>query len=130
MFKGLGDFAALLKNAGAMRGQFEEMQSRMAETQNHLAQMRIRGTAGGGMVNIEINGKLDVLGCEIDQTLIESGDKEMLEDLVTSAMNDAIHKSKEAAADAMKDVTSGMDIPGMDEAMSKFGMGPNGPGLT
>lgn len=125
MFKGLGDFAAMLKQAGAMRGQFEEMQSRMAEMQNHLAQMRIRGTAGGGMVDIEINGKLDVLSCQIDPTLIESGDREMLEDLVTSAMNDAIHKSKEAAADAMKDITGGMDIPGMEEAMSNLGVGPD-----
>jgi nucleoid-associated protein EbfC len=124
MFKGIGDFAAMLKQAGAMKGQFEEMQSRMTETQNHLAQMRIRGTAGGGMVNVEINGKLDVLGCEIDQTLVDSGDREMLEDLVTSAMNDAIHKSKQAAADAMKDVTGGLDIPGMEEAMSKLGGTP------
>jgi DNA-binding YbaB/EbfC family protein len=124
MFKGIGDFAAMLKQAGAMKGQFEEMQSRMAETQNHLAQMRIRGTAGGGMVNVEINGKLDVLGCQIDQTLVDSGDREMLEDLVTSAMNDAIHKSKQAAADAMKDVTGGLDIPGMEEAMAKLGGSP------
>jgi DNA-binding YbaB/EbfC family protein len=115
----------MLKQAGAMKGQFEEMQSRMAETQNHLAQMRIRGTAGGGMVNVEINGKLDVLSCEIDQTLVDSGDREMLEDLVTSAMNDAIHKSKQAAADAMKDVTGGLDIPGMEEAMAKLGESPN-----
>ena len=124
MFKGLGDIASLLKNAGAMKGQFEEMQARMGEMQNHLANMRIKGTAGGGMVAIEVNGKLDILGCNIDQTLIESGDKEMLEDLVTSAMNDAIHKSKEAAADAMKDVTGGLDIPGMEDMMGKLGAGP------
>ena len=125
MFKGIGDFAAMLKQAGAMKGQFEEMQSRMSETQNHLAQMRIRGSAGGGMVNVEINGKLDVLGCRIDQTLVDSGDREMLEDLVTSAMNDAISKSKQAAADAMKEVTGGLDIPGMEEAMAKLGGSPD-----
>ena len=125
MFKGIGDFAAMLKQAGAMKGQFEEMQSRMSETQNHLAQMRIRGSAGGGMVNVEINGKLDVLGCRIDQTLVDSGDREMLEDLVTSAMNDAISKSKQAAADAMKEVTGGLDIPGIEEAMAKLGGSPD-----
>ncbi|MDA0590530.1 MAG: YbaB/EbfC family nucleoid-associated protein [Planctomycetota bacterium] len=125
MFKGIGDFAAMLKQAGAMKGQFEEMQSRMSETQNHLAQMRIRGSAGGGMVNVEINGKLDVLGCRIDQTLVDSGDREMLEDLVTSAMNDAIYKSKQAAADAMKEVTGGLDIPGIEEAMAKLGGSPD-----
>ena len=123
MFKGIGDIASMLKQAGAMRGQFEEMQSRMADMQNHLAQMRIKGTSGGGMVTLEINGRLDVLGCEIDPTLIAGGDREMIEDLVTSAMNDAIHKSKDAAADAMQDVTGGLDIPGMEEAMTKLGGG-------
>jgi len=123
MFKGIGDFASMLKQAGAMRGQFEEMQARMADMQNHLAQMRIKGTSGGGMVVLEINGRLDVLGCEIDPALIDGGDREMLEDLITSAINDAIHKSKEAAAGAMQDVTGGLDIPGMEDAISKLGGG-------
>jgi len=125
MFKGIGDFASMLKQAGAMRGQFEEMQSRMADMQDHLAQMRIKGTSGGGMVVLEINGRLDVLGCEIDPALIAGGDREMIEDLITSAMNDAIHKSKEAAASAMQDVTGGLDIPGMEDAISKLGGGPD-----
>ena len=125
MFKGIGDFASMLKQAGAMRGQFEEMQSRMADMQDHLAQMRIKGTSGGGMVVLEINGRLDVLGCKIDPALIAGGDREMIEDLITSAMNDAIHKSKEAAASAMQDVTGGLDIPGMEDAISKLGGGPD-----
>jgi len=121
MLKGLGDIAGLMKQA-------KEMQARMAEVQERLAQMRIQGSAGGGMVNVEVNGKQDVLGCTIDQTLYESGDREMLEDLVVSAMNDAMHKSREAAADSMKDVTGDINIPGLEGMMSKLGLGPGGPG--
>lgn len=118
MLKGLGDIAGLMKQA-------KEMQARMAEVQDRLALMRITGSAGGGMVNVEVNGKQDVLGCTIDQTLHDSGDREMLEELFVSAMNDALHKSREAAAESMKDVTGGLNIPGMEGMMSKLGLGPS-----
>ena len=118
MFKGLGDMAALMKSA-------KEMQGRMSEIQDRLALMRIQGSAGGGMVTFEVNGKQDVLGCTIDPTLYESGDREMVEELTVSAMNDALHKSKQAAAEAMQEITGGLNIPGMEGMMSKLGLGPN-----
>lgn len=118
MFKGLGDMAALMKSA-------KEMQGRMSEIQDRLALMRIQGSAGGGMVTFEVNGKQDVLGCTIDPTLYESGDREMLEELSVSAMNDALNKSKQAAAEAMQEITGGLNIPGMEGMMSKLGLGPN-----
>ena len=117
MFKGLGDIASMIKQA-------KQMQGRMAEIQDSLATQRIKGSAGGGMVSVEVNGKQDVLGCDIDQSLIEGGDRELLEDLVVSAMNDAMHKSRMAAATAMKDAAGGMDIPGLEGAMSQLGLGP------
>lgn len=118
MFKGLGDMAALMKSA-------KEMQGRISEIQDRLALMRIQGSAGGGMVTFEVNGKQDVLGCTIDPTLYESGDREMLEELSVSAMNDALNKSKQAAAEAMQEITGGLNIPGMEGMMSKLGLGPN-----
>ena len=118
MFKGLGDMAALMKSA-------KEMQGRMSEIQDRLALMRIQGSAGGGMVTFEVNGKQDVLSCTIDPTLYESGDREMLEELSVSAMNDALNKSKQAAAEAMQEITGGLNIPGMEGMMSKLGLGPN-----
>lgn len=118
MFKGLGDIASLMKQA-------KEMQGRMSEIQDRLALMRIQGSSGGGMVTIQVNGKMDVLGCEIDTTLYESGDREMLEELVVSAINDAMNKSKQASAEAMQEVTGGLNIPGMEGMMSKLGLGPS-----
>jgi nucleoid-associated protein EbfC len=117
MFKGLGDIASMMKQA-------KQMQGRMAEVQDHLARQRIKGSAGGGMVVVEVNGKQDVLGCVIDQSMMTGGDRELLEDLVVSAMNDAINKSRLAAADAMKDVAGGLTIPGLEDAMSQLGLGP------
>lgn len=118
MLKGLGDIASLMKSA-------KEMQGRMSEIQDRLALMRIQGSAGGGMVTFEVNGKQDVLGCTIDPTLFESGDREMVEELTVSAMNDALNKSKQAAAEAMQEITGGLNIPGMEGMMSKLGLGPN-----
>ena len=117
MFKGLGEIASMMKQA-------KEMQSRMAEVQDSLARQRIKGSAGGGMVSFEVNGKQDVLGCQIDPTLLEGGDRELLEDLIVSAMNDAMHKSRTAAAEAMKDVAGGLNLPGLEGAMSQLGLGP------
>lgn len=117
MLKGLGDIASLMKSA-------KEMQGRMSEIQDRLALMRIQGSAGGGMVTFEVNGKQDVLGCTIDPMLYDSGDREMLEELSVSAMNDALNKSKQAAAEAMQEITGGLNIPGMEGMMSKLGLGP------
>ncbi|MDA0283298.1 MAG: YbaB/EbfC family nucleoid-associated protein [Planctomycetota bacterium] len=119
MLKGLGDIASLMKQA-------KEMQGRMGEIQDRLALMRIRGSAGGGMVAFEVNGKQDVIGCTVDPTLFESGDREMLEELVVSAMNDALHKSRQAGAEAMQEVAGGLNIPGLEGMMSKLGLGSGG----
>lgn len=121
MFGALGDIATLMKQA-------KEMQGKMGEVQDRLAKMRIRGSAGGGMVVIEVNGKQDVINCEIDTVLIEGGDREMLEDLVVSAMNDALAKSRDVAAESMKEAAGGLNIPGLEAAMSQLGLGPGAAG--
>ena len=59
----------------------------------------------------------------IEPSLVESGDREMIEELVTSAVNQALQKAKDEAAAAMAEATSGMDIPGLGDAMSKLGLG-------
>lgn len=115
MFGKLGDIASIMKQA-------KEMQGKMGEVQDRLAQMRIRGSSGGGMVVIEVNGKQDVLGCEIDPVVMD--DREMLEDLVVSAMNDAMAKSRDVAAESMQEAAGGLNIPGLEAAMSQLGLGP------
>lgn len=114
MFGKLGEIAKAMQAA-------KEMKGRMGDMQERLARMRIRGSAGGGVVAVEVNGKMDVLGVSVEQVVIDSGDKAMLEQLLTVAFNDALFRSKQAAADSMKEITGG--IPGMEEALADFGMG-------
>lgn len=112
-----------LKNLGSMMQQARQMQSRMAEVKEKVAEMRVEGIAGGEMVRVEATGDLRIIGVHIDPSLLATGDREMLEELVSSATNQALQKAKEAAASAMQEVAGGMDIPGLSDAMSKFGLG-------
>ena len=113
MFKGLAGIGSLLKQA-------QEMGGRMQEIKDELKTRRATGSAGGEMVTVEVNGLNEVLGCRIDQQLIDGGDRELLEDLVASAANQALAKAKEMHAEAMRSLTGGMQIPGLDEAMEKL----------
>ncbi len=116
MFKGLGNLASLMKQA-------QEMQGRMGEMKESLADIRVQGSAGGGMVTIEASGQQSILGCRIDETLLEAGDREMLEDLLVGAVNQALEKAKEAAAQEMAKVTGDLNLPGLGDALSKMGLG-------
>ena len=113
MFKELAGIGSLLKQA-------QEMGGRMQEIKDELKTRRTTGSAGGEMVTVEVNGLNEVLGCRIDQQLIDGGDRELLEDLVASAANQALAKAKEMHAEAMRSLTGGMQIPGLDEAMEKL----------
>ena len=116
MFKGIGDIASMLKQA-------REMQGRMQEMQESLAKRRVEGTAGGGMVNVEASGQQKILGIRIEESLLESQDREMLEDLLVAATNQALDKAREAAAEEMSQVTGNLDLPGLGDALSKLGLG-------
>ena len=122
MFKGLGNLASLMKQASQMSG-------RMQEVTEQLRNHREVGEAGGGMVQIEVNGAGETLDVRIDETLIENGDKDVLEDLLQAAFNQASAKAKTRHMEAMKDLTGGVTLPGMDDAMSQlFGGGGGGGG--
>jgi len=116
MFKGLGDMAGLLKQA-------QQMQSRMKEIQDRLAEARVEGAAGGGMVRVEVTGQQKVVSVTIDPSLLESNDAEMLSDLVAAATNDALDKSRELAKEATSELAGGMNIPGLDNLMGGLGGG-------
>jgi nucleoid-associated protein EbfC len=113
MFKGLSNLATLLKQAQNIGGQMEQLKEKMKS-------LRVTGSAGGGMVEIEVNGLMDVLKCRIDPQLFAAGDREMLEDLVLSAVNQAIAKGKQMHAETMRELTGGFNLPGLQEAMEKF----------
>lgn len=113
MLKGLGNIAAMMKQA-------QEMQSRMGEMQEKLAAIRVEAETGGGMVRVEMTGQQRVTQVSIDPELID-GDREMLEDLLLAAVNQSLDKSREAAADQMKSLAGGLDVPGLNDALSKLG---------
>lgn len=113
MFKGLANIGSLMKQAQAMGG-------KMKELQEELKVRRATGSAGGGMVEVEVNGASDVLSCKIDETLLAGGDRELLEDMIVTATNQALIKAKEMHAEAMQSLTGGLSLPGLDEAMSQI----------
>lgn len=122
MFKQLGQ----LGNLASMMKQAQQMTSRMQELNDELRGQRVEGSSGGGMVRVEANGVGEVLKVSLDPDLVARADREMLEDLLPAAINDAQAQAKQLHADAMKSITSGMDVPGLDEAISNITGGENG----
>ena len=106
MAKGIGGMGSLLKQA-------QEMQSRMAKIQEELAQKSVDGSAGGGMVRVTVNGQLALTAIKIDPTVINSEEKEMLEDLIMAALNDGMRKARDMASSEMSKITGGLKIPGL-----------------
>jgi DNA-binding YbaB/EbfC family protein len=96
----------LLKNA-------QKIQEQMGNFQEKLAGLTAAGSSGGGMVEIELNGKLEVISVRIAPEAIEDRDAEMLQDMVKAAFSSAYDKVKEEIAREMGALTGGMNIPGM-----------------
>lgn len=113
MLKGLGNLA----NLGSLLKQAQQMGSRLQGLNDELKGKRTTGTAGGGMVTVEANGIGEILACRIDPSLITSGDRELVEDLLPAAINQAIAKSKELHAQALQGMTAGLEIPGLAELL-------------
>jgi DNA-binding YbaB/EbfC family protein len=93
--------------------QAQKMQADMARIQEELANERIEGLAGGGMVKATVNGQGDILAIHLEREVIDPEDKEMLEDLIVAAINDAVRKSREVAGQRMSGITGGMAFPGL-----------------
>jgi len=96
-----------------MMKQAREMQKKMAKAQKKVAKAEITAAAGGGMVTVVVTGKLVVKSITIEPSLVADGDVRMIQDLVTSAVNAALQKAQDVMAEEMKEVTGGLNIPGM-----------------
>ena len=95
---------------GNLMKQAQKVQEELQKTQERLAQEEVTGEAGGGMVKVVMNGKHEVRRVEIDPSLMED-DKEMLEDLVAAAMNDAVHRVADKMQESMSGLTAGLPLP-------------------
>ena len=96
---------------GQIMKQAQEMQANLQKAQEELANLEVTGEAGGGMVTVVMTGRHDVRRVTIDPALMED-DKEMLEDLVAAAVNDAVRKVEKGVQDRMGGLTAGMNLPG------------------
>jgi nucleoid-associated protein EbfC len=113
MFKEFGQLASLMKNAGKIREEMQKLQQR-------LGQLTAEGDAGGGMVRVTANATLEIVSCRISEECMKLNDREMLEDLVRAAANQALAKARQLAAEETSKMATGL---GMQAGM-------NLPGLT
>jgi nucleoid-associated protein EbfC len=100
-----------MKNLGNLMKQAKEMQEKMAQMQQSLESHEVEGESGAGLVKVILNGKNEMRKLHIDPTLIDPEDSEMLEDLIVAAHNDAKVKVEAYAAEKMKEMTGGIELP-------------------
>jgi DNA-binding YbaB/EbfC family protein len=98
---------------GNLLKQAQEMQARMAKIQEELGQKTVQGSAGGGMVQVTVNGQFNLTAMQIEASVVKAEEKEMLEDLIMAAVNDGMRKAREMASAEMAKLTGGFKIPGL-----------------
>ena len=118
MFGGLKNLASM----ASMMSQAGDIQAKVAAAKERIGRLTVEGTAGGDAVTVRMTGDFQVSGVDIHQWLIEAKNRELMQELVATATNHAIQKAKEAAAKEMADIAGGMNIPGLQDALSKMGM--------
>ncbi|WP_408609607.1 YbaB/EbfC family nucleoid-associated protein [Candidatus Desulforudis audaxviator] len=96
-----------------MMKQVQEIQAKMVRLQEELGERTVEATVGGGAVKVVANGRQEVLSIEILPEAIDPEDVEMLQDLVLTAVNEALRQSREMVAGEMSKLTGGLKIPGM-----------------
>ena len=100
-----------MDNFNNMIKQAQDLQKKMAEAQEKVETLEAEGISGGGIVKITINGKNNVTSVNIDETAIDKNEKEILEDLIVAAFNDARDKIQRKIADEMSSLTGGIKLP-------------------
>lgn len=108
MFPGAGNM-----NFGKLMKQAQDMQKKMAQVQEELKERVVEATAGGGAVTVKVNGAQEILDIKIEQEVIASNDKAMIEELVIAAVNEGLKKSRKMAEAEMAKLTGGLNIPGL-----------------
>jgi len=102
----MADFLGMMKQAA-------QLQSKMKEMQEQLDQIEVEGSAGGNMVTVRMTAKMELKSVSIDPSLMKAEEREVLEDLLVAAQNDARRKAEDAMQEQMKAITGGFNIPGL-----------------
>jgi hypothetical protein len=113
LFKKLANLASLMRQA-------QEVGSKMQAVNDTLRTQRAVGSAGGGLVEVEVNGLGEVLQVNMDRQLLERGEFEMIESLLPAAVNQAVARAKDLHAQAVQSALGDMELPGLDEALSQI----------
>jgi DNA-binding YbaB/EbfC family protein len=100
----------MARNFGNMMKQAQALQANMQKAQAEIANLEVTGESGGGMVKVTMNGKHDVKRVQIEPAVIGE-DREMLEDLIAAAFNDAVKKAEQRSAEKMSGLMSGLQLP-------------------
>ena len=98
-------------NIGNMMKQAQQLQQKMADVQEKLNSIEVEGISGGGVVKVISTAKGEIKRINLDESLLRPEDKEITEDLIVAAMNDAKQKSETATQEEMKSVTGGLPLP-------------------
>ena len=101
-----------MKNMNDLLRQAQVMQNKIAKLQQEMAEKDVEASAGGGMVKVVMNGRQEMKSITIDKSVMESGDTEMLQDLIISAVNEALRQAEEAMDGKMNALTSGLGLSG------------------
>ena len=108
MSRGFGGFPG-----GNIVKQAQMIQQKIERLQEELGEREVEASAGGGMVTAKVNGKQQLLAIKLDPAAVDPNDVELLEDLVTVAVNEALRKSSEMVQEEMSKITGGLNIPGL-----------------
>lgn len=105
-FGGFGDMGNLFKQA-------QEVQAKLAQIQEEMAQKTVEASSGGGMVRVCVNGQFVLSSIKVDPAVVNAQEIEMLQDLIQAAVNEGVRKAKEMVSEEMSKLTGGMKIPGL-----------------
>jgi hypothetical protein len=103
----------MAKNMNNLLKQAQQMQQKITTLQKELESRELDISSGGGMVKIKINGKQEIVEISIDKECVDPTDVGMLEELILTAVNQAVRESQDMVSNAMSKVTGGINIPGM-----------------
>jgi DNA-binding YbaB/EbfC family protein len=104
MFKEIGQLASLMRNLPKLQQEAEQLKQK-------LSQIVAEGSAGAGMVTVRVNGHMEVLSCRISEDALKDNDREMLEDLIKAATNQALQKSRQLVAEETTKMATGLGLP-------------------
>ena len=101
------------KGFGNIMRQAQQMQKRIMELQEEVANKTVTSSVGGGMVTVVVNGKHELISIKIDPEVVKAEEIDMLEDLIVAGVNDALRKVQDLISDEMSKITGGLKIPGL-----------------